>query len=54
MFRIAILLIAGVIWTFASGMYTEGMEERVANLEKALALVKENDKTLLDLLTAVG
>ena len=54
MFRIAILLITGVICTLVSGMYTESMEERVANLERALALVKENDNTLLDLLTAVG
>ena len=54
MFRTAIILIAGVVWTFVSGMYTESIEERVANLEKALALVKENDKTFLDLLTVVG
>ena len=54
MFRTAIILIAGVVWTFASGMYTESIEERMANLEKAVALVKENDKTLLDLLAAVG
>ena len=50
MFRITLILIAGVIWTLASGMYTESIEERMANLENA---VKEIARTVNDLLTAV-
>ena len=50
MLRATLILIAGVIWTLASGMYTESIEERVANLENA---VKEIARTVNDLLTAV-
>ena len=49
-FRATLILIAGVIWALASGMYTESVEERMANLENA---VKEIAKTVNDLLTAV-
>ena len=65
MFHTAMILFAGVVWTLAAGMYTESMEERVANLEDALThqdktlahfsrIVKENDNTLHDFLTAVS
>ena len=65
MFRATLILFAGVIWTLASGMYTESMGERIANLENALThqekalahfsrIVKDNDNTLHDLLTAVS
>ena len=50
MFRATLILIAGVIWALASGMYTESIEERMANLENA---VKEIARTVNDLLTAV-
>ena len=50
MLRATMILIAGVIWTLASGMYTESIEERMANLENA---VKEIARTVNDLLTAV-
>ena len=50
MLRATLILIAGVIWTLASGMYTESIEERMANLENA---VKEIARTVNDLLTAV-
>ena len=65
MFRITLILIAGVIWTLASGMYTESIDERIANLEEALThqekalahfsrIFKDNDNTLHGLLTAVS
>mgnify|MGYP001802630184 CR=1 FL=1 len=58
MFHAAMILIAGVIWTVTSGVYTESIEERMANLEDALShvsgAVKEHDNTLRDLLTAVS
>ena len=50
MFRATLILIAGVIWALASGMYTETIDKRMANLENA---VKEIAKTVHDLLTAV-
>ena len=50
MFRATLILIAGVIWALASGMYTESIDKRMANLENA---VKEIAKTVHDLLTAV-
>ena len=50
MFRATLILIAGVIWALASGMYTESIDERIANLENA---VKEIARTVNDLLTAV-
>ena len=58
MFHTGTTLVAGVIWALASGMYTESMDERMANLENAMSqfsrIVKENDNTLHDLLTAVS
>ena len=50
MFRATLILIAGVIWALASGMYTESIDKRMANLENA---VKEIARTVHDLLTAV-
>ena len=58
MFHTGTTLVAGVIWALASGMYTESMDERMANLENTMSqfsrIVKENDNTLHDLLTAVS
>ena len=36
MFHTAMILIAGAIWTLASGMYTESIDKRMAKLEDAL------------------
>ena len=58
MFHAAMILIAGVVWTLASGMYTESIDQRMANLEDALShvseAVKEHDNAMRDLVTAVS
>ena len=58
MFHAAMILFAGVIWAQASGMYTESIDIRVANLESALShvlcAVKEIDQTVHGLLPAVS
>ena len=50
MLRATLILFAGVICTLACGMYTESIDQRMANLENA---VKEIARTVNDLLTAV-